>query len=297
MPHVTLVAEQITTILGFSVTNSMIATWLVMLLLFIFTWLATHKLSLIPNGAQTLAEIVVGGLHDFYEQIAGENVKRFFPIAGTLFLFIVVSNWMGLLPGFGTIGITKTEEIVTHEASAAPAKTAVKETAPADDQAPIADEHKEESATSMVATEAVPGGGQKEHSEFVPLLRAATADLNMTIALALIAVFAIQYFGYSMLGFHYTGRFIILTDPVMFGVGLLELVSEISKIISFGFRLFGNIFAGEVLLTVIAFLIPFIAPMPFIAMELFVGMIQALVFSMLFVIFAQVAVSHGEHHE
>ncbi len=298
MPHVTLAAEQITSLLGFSITNSMLATWLVMALLFVFTWLATRRLSLIPSGAQTLAEVVVGGLHDFYGQIAGENVKRFFPLAASMFIFILVSNWMGLLPGVGTIGKWKSHEVVTSEVHEETAVPAVAESAPAaDDHAPVVvAEHAEETVTAAATTQAAAGGHEEEKS-LVPLLRPATADLNMTIALALIAVLAIQYFGYSMVGFHYTGRFIILSNPIMFAVGILELVSEISKIISFGFRLFGNIFAGEVLLTVIAFLIPFIAPMPFIAMELFVGMIQALVFSMLFVIFAQVAVSHGEQHE
>lgn len=273
MPHVTLAAEQITSLFGFSVTNSMLATWLVMLILFVFTWAATHKLSLVPSGAQTLAEIVVGGLYEFFEQVTGENVKKFFPLVMSLFLFILVSNWMGLLPGVGTVGITKTHKEVVAE------KTIVKEevTSPAPHE------------TEEPAVET------KEKGEFIPVLRAATADLNTTVGLALIAVFAIQYFGFKALGFHYTGRFIILTNPIMFAVGILELVSEIAKIISFGFRLFGNIFAGEVLLTVIAFLIPFIAPLPFIAMELFVGVIQALVFSMLTAVFSQIAVSHGEH--
>lgn len=241
MPHVSLAAEKIGVLFGLTVTNSLFATWIVMGFLFVFTWMATRRMSLVPTGAQVLAEVVVGGLYDFFEQVCGENVKKFFPLAASLFLFILVSNWMGLLPGVGTVGLFHGEE-------------------------------------------------------FTPIIRGATADLNTTIALALIAVFAIQYFGFRALGFHYTGRFIVLSNPMMFAVGLLELVSEIAKIISFGFRLFGNVFAGEVLLTVIAFLIPYIAPLPFIAMELFIGMIQALVFSMLTVVFAQIAVSHGEEH-
>lgn len=269
MPHVSLAAQKIYALYGFSITNSLLATWLVMAILFIFTWLATRKLSLIPSGAQTLAEMVIGGLHDFFEQVTGENVKKFFPLAASLFLFILISNWMGLLPGVGTIGIERTNEIVTQEVDA----------------------HRQETSTDPL-----PPGESTHQTEFIPLLRAATADLNTTVALALIAVFAIQYFGFRTLGFHYTGRFIILTNPIMFAVGILELVSEIAKIISFGFRLFGNIFAGEVLLTVIAFLIPFIAPLPFLAMELFVGVIQALVFSMLTAVFAQIAVSHHEEH-
>ena len=138
--------------------------------------------------------------------------------------------------------------------------------------------------------EAVPAGRQ----EFTPLLRAATADLNMTIGLAVISIFAIQYFGFKTLGIHYSGRFLNFSNPIYFFLGFLEIISELSKILSFAFRLFGNIFAGEVLLAVIAFLMPFIVPLPFLALELFVGFIQALVFSMLTAVFLNVAVSHGE---
>ena len=133
-----------------------------------------------------------------------------------------------------------------------------------------------------------------EGGEFIPLLRGATADLNTTVALALVSVVAIQYFGFTTIGFRYSSRFLNFSNPIYFVLGLLELVSEISKIISFAFRLFGNIFAGEVLLAVMAFLMPFIVPLPFLMMELFVGFIQALVFSMLTAVFLQVAVSHGE---
>lgn len=279
MPHVSLAAEKITSIFGFSITNSLLATWLVMGILFLFTWAATRKISLIPSGAQMLAEVIIGGLYDFFEQVTGDNVKKFFPLVASLFLFIIVSNWMGLLPGVGTIGLHRTHEEITTETST---------TSTTESQATVLP-HGEPIEEEVVH------GQTTEVTEFVPVLRAATADLNTTVALALISVFAIQYFGYRELGFHYTSRFIVLNNPIMFAVGILELVSEIAKVISFGFRLFGNIFAGEVLLTVIAFLIPFIAPLPFLAMELFVGMIQALVFSMLTAVFAQIAVSHGEH--
>ena len=133
---------------------------------------------------------------------------------------------------------------------------------------------------------------------FIPMFRAATADLNMTIALAIVSIIAMQYFGFKTLGMHYSGRFISFKDPITFAVGLLEIMSDLSKVLSFAFRLFGNIFAGEVLLAVIAFIMPFIVPLPFLAMELFVGIIQALVFSMLSAAFFSMAVSHedGEQH-
>lgn len=136
---------------------------------------------------------------------------------------------------------------------------------------------------------------EEGHEVFVPLFRAGTADLNTTLAFAVIAVFVIQISGLRALGLSYLKKFFNFSNPIMFLVGLLELVSEFTKIISFSFRLFGNIFAGEVLLTVIAFLMPIIAPIPFIGMELFVGFIQAIVFSMLTCVFLSVAVSKAEH--
>jgi F-type H+-transporting ATPase subunit a len=134
--------------------------------------------------------------------------------------------------------------------------------------------------------------GEEHH---VPLLRAGTADLNTTIALALIAVFFVQYYGFKFLGRNYITKFINLKSPIGFGLGLLEIVSEFSRILSFSFRLFGNVFAGEVLLTIVAFLVPVLASFPFLMLELFVGVIQALVFSMLAAVFFSTAIAHSEH--
>lgn len=237
--HISLAAEKVGEIGGFPVTNSLITTWVVMGLLFIFSILATRRLTLIPSNIQLTAEVLVGGLYDFFSTVVGPRIKQFFPLIASFFLFIIVSNWFGLLPGVGTIGFFHGEE-------------------------------------------------------FVPLLRAGTADLNMTIALALISIAAIQYYGFKTLGTHYTSRYLNVKDPIYFFLGLLEILSQLSSILSFAFRLFGNIFAGEVLLAVMAFLMPFVVPLPFLAMELFVGFIQALVFSMLTAVFLVIAVTHGE---
>lgn len=242
MLNISLVAEKLVAPWGFPITNSLLATWLTMLVLTIFSLVATRKMSLIPSNVQSTAELVVGGLYDFFGQVAGtHHIGKFFPLLSSLFLFIITANWVGLLPGVGTIGFSHGEE-------------------------------------------------------FVPMLRASTADLNMTVGLAIVAVISIQFFGFVILGRHYTSRFINFKSPIMFFLGVLELLSEFSKIISFAFRLFGNIFAGEVLLAVMAFLMPFLVPLPFLSMELFVGFIQALVFSMLTAVFLNVAVSHGEEH-
>ena len=195
--------------------------------------------------SQLVAEMIVGGLYDFFNSIAGSFVGQFFPIIGSLFIYILLANWIGLLPGVGTIGFYRALE-------------------------------------------------QGTSPEFIPLFRGSMSDLNTTIALALVSVVAMQYYGFKNLGAHYGKRFINFKDPIMSFVGILEIISDLSKVISFAFRLFGNIFAGEVLLAVMAFLMPFIVPLPFLFMELFVGLIQALVFSMLTTAFFTIAVSHEE---
>ena len=161
----------------------------------------------------------------------------FFPFLGSLFLFIILSNWFGLLPGVESIVLKK--------------------------------------------------GG-----ESIPLLRGTTADLNVPLALALLTFIVIQWSGIKYIGFlEYAKKFINFKNPMTVFVGLLEIISEFSKIISFAFRLFGNIFAGEVLIAVIAFLIPVLASFPFLALEVFVGFIQALVFSMLAAVFLNTAMA------
>ncbi len=136
---------------------------------------------------------------------------------------------------------------------------------------------------------------EEGHRAFTPIFRAGTADLNTTLALAIIAMIVIQVSGLRTLGASYIKKFINFSNPIYFFVGLLEIISEFSKVISFAFRLFGNIFAGEVLLTVIAFLMPVFAPLPFMGLELFVGFIQALVFSMLTTVFLSLATTKVDH--
>lgn len=135
-----------------------------------------------------------------------------------------------------------------------------------------------------------------EHGEkFIPLFRSVNSDLNMTLALAFIAVILSHFFGIITIGFkHHFGKFLTLKSPVASFSGILEIVSEIAKVISLSFRLFGNVFAGEVLLTIIAFLVPYIAPIPFLGMELFVGLIQALIFAILAMV-AFSSFSKAEH--
>lgn len=256
-PHISLTAEKIGSLFGLPITNSILMTWGVMLFLTLFAYGASHNITRVPSFLQSIAEIIVEGLYGLFKGVVGEHdIRTFFPLLATIFLFVIIANWGGLLPGVGTIGFRK---------------------------------------ESTVATQVTHEETKKEHGTFVPLLRGATADLNTTLAIAIIAVVSIQYFGVRSLGFSYFKKFINLKDPIMFGIGLLEIISEFSRIISFAFRLFGNIFAGEVLLTVIAFLMPLFVPLPFLGLELFVGFIQALVFSMLTAVFLNMATVSHEH--
>ena len=241
--NISLAAEKIGQIGPLTVTNSLLATWIVMFILCLLAFSVRVSLVVVPNRWQSFIELVIGGLYGLFDSVVGENAKKFFPLVATLFIFILVANWFGLFPGFGSVGF------IEHL-------------------------HGKE--------------------EFIPLLRGATADLNTTLALALIAVAAIQYYGLRTLGSVYIHRFLNFSNPMNFFVGLLETVLEAAKIISFAFRLFGNIFAGEVLLTVVAFLIPFFVPLPFLFLEVFVGLIQALVFSMLTAVFLSLATT-AEH--
>lgn len=278
MLQISLAAEKIGQIAGLPITNSLLATWVTMAVLFLFTFAATRKLTMIPSGLQSFAELLIGGLYDFFGTVTGKHVKQFFPVVASIFLFVIMANWIGLLPGVGTVGFFHTKEVAVEVTGEKPSEITTEHAKPA-----VVEESKTE-----------PVKETETETEFIPLLRAATADLNMTVALAITAVFAIQYFGFLIVGFHYSSKFFNFSNPIMFILGILELMSEVSKIISFAFRLFGNIFAGEVLLAVLAFLMPFVIPLPFLMMELFVGFIQALVFSMLTAVFLNVAVSHGE---
>lgn len=246
--EISLAAEKIAQIGSLPITNSMVTSWMASLLLVALALIAGKSLALVPRGIQNVSEMVVEFLIGTIDGVIGnrEQTKRYFPLVATIFLFIITNNWLGLLPGIGTIGFH--EQIHGKEA-------------------------------------------------FIPLFRAGNADLNTTLALAVIAVIMIQIFGIMAIGaFKYAGKFLNFSSPVMFFVGILEFISELSRIISFSFRLFGNIFAGEVLLTVIAMLIPYILPLPFYGLELFVGFIQALVFTMLTVVFIKMAtLDHSEH--
>ncbi len=246
--EISIKAEEIFHIGIFPVTNTLLTSWLVVAVLCILAFLISRNIKYVPGKIQNFFEFVIESLLGFFETIAGSREKavKFFPIVATIFLFVLLSNWMGILPGIGSIGFHEIHE---------------------------------------------------EKEVFVPLFRSVNSDLNMTLALALIAVVLSHLYGIWTIGFkHHVGKFLNFSGPVNFFTGILEAISEFAKIISFSFRLFGNVFAGEVLLVIIAFLIPYLAPVPFLGLELFVGLIQALIFATLTMVsLISATEAHSEH--
>jgi F-type H+-transporting ATPase subunit a len=289
LPEVSIAAEPVLHIGSFTITNSLLTAWLAMVILIVIALLATRHIprdlatasnqDLVPAGLQNVVEMLVDGFYGIVKTIGGAWAPRFFPIVMTIFLFVVLSNWLGLVPGFGSIGLLEHPHNPDTTGYVARGVVLTAERAP--------DAH--------------------EGYILVPFFRAPSTDLNFTLALALASVALSQYFGIQALRLGYFKRFFNLggfKDGALMGIAellasMLELIAEFAKIISFSFRLFGNIFAGEVLLGVVAFLIPYIVSLPFYGLEVFVGFIQAVVFMMLtLVFFASATAGHGgeEHH-
>lgn len=267
-----LAAEQIFQIGAFPIYNTYINSTLALLGFMVLGLVLRRKSAEIPGKIQNFAESILEVCLSYMDQVTHDRKRsiRFLPIVGSLFLFILVSNWLGIFPGIGSIGR-------------------------------LMQVHGE--------------------MELVPLFRPANTDLNMTLAMAILAVSLSHLFGIIAIGFwRYANKFVKLGDIwrsfrpprrgetrpgkggvnifvafVEFGVGLIEIFSEVAKMISLSLRLFGNVFAGEVLLTVIAGLVAFVVPLPFIFLEILVGFIQAVVFSMLVLVYLSVATMEVEH--
>ncbi len=276
--EVTIFAEPIFNIGNFTVTNSLLNSWIVVFLLIIFSLVISKKVRQIPKGIQNFFEFIIEGALNLCDNVTNSRKKSetVFPIVFALFTFILVNNYLGLFPGIGSIGM-----IASHQGE-------------------------------MV---------------FVPYFRGGTADLNTTLALALFAVIGSNIFGIILVGaWNYINKFVninailhpftdfsknlknqsfvkaimtlildLFVGLIKFMVGLIEIIGEIAKVASLSFRLFGNIFAGEVLLSSIAVIFAFFTPIPFMFLELIVGVIQALVFAILTLVYFTIASSAEEH--
>ena len=265
-PQHELRAEVVFHLFGFPITNSLIAAWITIIFLAGFSYAVSRRMKLIPGRLQSAFEFLLGWLYDFCCSAAGEeNGRRFFPVVTTIFLFVAFNAWLALLPGFGSI-IVHTAEGEAH------------------------------------------------------LLRPANTDINMPLALAVTAVICVQYFGLRSLGRRYVAKFVnvggffrsagqivrgrlraglsgMFTGVIEIFVGFLELLSEFIRVVSFTFRLFGNMTAGEILILVAVFLVPWLFALPFYGLELLIGFIQALIFGGLTLIFLTLAVASHDVEE
>jgi F-type H+-transporting ATPase subunit a len=244
----------------FVLTNTLLSSWITTVVLIALFFFATRNKDpgKAPKGLQNFVEALISAMYDFVESVAGKDLtRRLFPLIATIFLFVVANAWMGLLPIYPSLGFKNEEGEIVRH-----------------------------------------------------LLRPAGTDLNMPMALALISFVFVEYWGIRTLGWGYFGKFFrfgtllrarglggLFQGFIDIFVGMLELLSEFVRIVSFTFRLFGNMTAGEILLLVTAFLIPFVFSLPFYGLELLVGFIQALIFSGLTLVFVTIAVMPHEGHE
>ena len=263
----TLYAEPIGHIGSLTITNALLTSWIAVGLIVLISVVIRLSIKKIPGKLQQTFEIILEGAYDLCDQVTGNRkvTEKVFPLVIAIFFFVLFNNWLGILPlgGFG---------VVSHE-------------------------------------------GTK--NLFAPFLRSGTADINTTVALAAVAVIGSNLFGIFSIGawkmfnkyvnlkalggiFTKVRRepMVLLTAPITFFVGILELVGEFAKIASLSFRLFGNVFAGEVLLASMAAILAYVLPVPFLFLEIFVGVIQALIFSMLTLVYFTIAAQdHSEHEE
>lgn len=279
---------------GFIITNAMLMAVLTTVVLVLLSLLATRGLKLIPAGWQNFVEYSFDAMYNTFGSVDRRYISRFWPLVGTIFFYVLLSNWLALLPGVLSIGYWIDEETL-HGAEEAEARVApgnlLASAGTADLPGPndivVAQEGEDEGEAP----------GEEHPLVLVPFFRAPSADLNNTLMLGLVAFLFIEFWGFKELGAGYLRKFWPLKEYGAVGafVGPLELVSEFVRIISFAFRLFGNVFAGEVIILVMLFLFPLL-PLPFLALELFVGFIQAFVFAILTMAFASLATQgHGDH--
>ncbi len=284
-PHILVAAERFSAtplftlpVIGpFYLTNTMTTLVLVDLVVILLAFAVRNSLrkgDLVPGGISGMMEMLVDMLNNMTESTAGRWTKTIFPWFASIMIIVLVSNWMGLIPGMEAIGFLEHAEEGGHAAI--------------------------QLLPGVMAMTAAEGA-----YSVVPFFRGISTDLNFTVALALISVIATQIVGVRAQGWRYIYRFFnvrTLFNRPGFGamdlaVSLLELISEFSKILSFSFRLFGNMFAGMVLLFLVISLVPAFAPSLVMLFEFFIGAIQAFVFGMLTLVFmSQATQGHGEEH-
>ncbi len=254
LPRIEIDPSTLFTVFGFPITNTLLDAWASMIIVIALFIGATRKMAIVPKGLQNFVEWATQLYIDFCEEVAGKEWgRKFFPFVATIFFFILFSNWLEIFPGVDSLGTP------------------------------------DPGAHTTLGIFLLGNNSDK----FTHWLRPASSALNFTLAIAIISVIVTQVYGFRTLGFgSHVGKYLNFRDPIGFFVGILEIVSELARIISFSFRLFGNIFAGDILLIVLGTLVPMLGATVFYPLELFVGFIQAFVFSALTLVFLSLAPTH-----
>ena len=254
------------------VTNALLGTWISIIALLLVFFFGTRRRDLIPSGMQNAVEWIIEYLLNLTEGVSGKvKARKFFPLVAAFFIFILFCNLLDIFPGVDTIG---TVNLIALRSA-----------------------HLSVPSTFFLLGD--------YSDKLTPWVRPGTSDLNLTLALALVSVIVTQIFGFYTLGakqqlskyFNFKALRHGFQGPIEFFVGLIELVTEISRILSFSFRLFGNIFAGSAVLAVFAWLLPFVSDAIFIPLELFVGFVQALIFALLTLVFLEIGTTSHEEVE
>jgi len=254
------------------VTNALLGTWISTIALLLVFYFGTRRRDLIPSGMQNAVEWIIEYLLNLTEGVSGKvKARKFFPLVASFFIFILFCNLLDIFPGVDTIGTVNLEALRLSRLSP---------------------------PTTIFLL------GQYS-DKLTPWVRPGTSDLNLTLALALVSVIVTQVLGFMALGakqqlskyFNFKAFRHGFQGPIEFFVGLIELVTELSRILSFSFRLFGNIFAGSAVLAVFAWLLPFVSDAIFIPLEIFVGFVQALIFALLTLVFLEIGTTSHEFEE
>jgi F-type H+-transporting ATPase subunit a len=311
-PHIQIKPETLYSVWKINITNTMVTSWLVVALMIGLVYVASRRWELVPRGVQNLLEAIIEAFYNLVVSIAGEkNGRRFFPAVATIFFFVLFANWFSLFPIFNVIGLGQEEEhgFVMEKADLGPLPTTYVALSGLNQlQGQTIDEDDPQAAQKAEE--------EKDKGNFVgelrPFLRGINTDLNTPLALAIMSAIFVEFWGISTLGFTTYGRKFFNFGALLRGicrlspaqifqgvvdafVGFLELVSEMVRLISFTFRLFGNMFAGEVVILMFTFLVPLVFTLPFYGLEIFVGLIQAFIFAALTLVFGMIAVTHGSH--
>ncbi|MEI7579612.1 MAG: F0F1 ATP synthase subunit A [bacterium] len=290
--NISLAPEVLFHLGSLGITNAVFSSFVIFIILVLFVFILNRKLSYDkPGKLQLMVEMIFDGLYGLVQNVMElKYAKGVMSFVLTFFVLILLSNWFGLMPFVPAISLEEKESTVTETSS-------TEKLSEAESTNHTDESIEKESFLKCLASQHcyLSTDGIKEFKKTVHVFRAPSSDLSFALTIAIISVIVTNILGFAYAGKGHLSKFINFSGPIPFFVGILEIVSEIGKLISFSFRLFGNIFAGEILLVVITSISFGLATLPFLLLEIFVGAIQAFVFFMLTSVFIGLAVTRHEH--